>query len=101
MIATGSHTDHVSTYAMGCTECHLDAAGNLAHKNGSVGFAVNFGLTRLGAALGGHYDANGAAPWDAAPVPSQATRAWLCADLYCHSTGEPRGAEALAYAWQL
>ena len=98
VIATGSHTDHVVTYAMTCTECHTNNAGNNAHKNGSVNFAANFGVTRLGANTGGHYDTDGIVPWDPGPVPSQATRTWLCADAFCHSTGEPRGVETRVFS---
>ena len=100
VIATGSHTPHVNagTYALVCVECHTNNVGNNAHKNGSVSFAANFGATRLGASLGGNYDDNGLTPFaTVTPVPSAATSALYCGNLYCHSGGEPRGAEPIAY----
>ena len=97
-IATGSHDVHINKntgYTIACAECHPSGAYTVAHKSGSVNFATNFGATRLGANLGGNYDADGIAPYaTVAPVPSAATSQLYCGNLYCHSTGEPRGGEA-------
>ena len=79
---------------MACTNCHTDNAGNLAHKNGSVSFTVNFGAARIAGLTGGNYDLDGVGPYSTvSPVPSTTTSSRFCGNLYCHSTGEPRGTE--------
>ena len=97
-IATGSHDVHINKstgYTIACADCHPSGAYTVAHKSGSVNFATNFGAARLGANLGGNYDADGSAPYaTVTPMPSAATSQLYCGNLYCHSTGEPRGGEA-------
>ena len=96
-IATGSHDVHINKstgYTLTCTECHPAAGYTNAHKSGSVNFVANFGAARLGANLGGNYDADGIGPFSTvAPTPSAATSQLYCGNVYCHSGGEPRGAE--------
>jgi predicted CxxxxCH...CXXCH cytochrome family protein len=99
-IATGSHGVHVDTYALACTNCHPSAGYTNAHKSGFVNFAANFGATRVPSATGGAYDADGIAPFTTVAnlVPREnGGTGYFCANVYCHSGGEPRGPEAIAY----
>ena len=51
-------------------------------------------------ATGGVYDSNGATGgWaQVAPfTPTTPAHAYYCGNVYCHSTGEPRGAETIVY----
>ncbi|MHB8764513.1 MAG: CxxxxCH/CxxCH domain c-type cytochrome, partial [Deferrisomatales bacterium] len=103
VIASGSHTKHVGTgeYALACTNCHPSAGYTNSHKSGSVNFAVNLGQTRVAAATGGQYDLDGITPFTTVtpltPRENGGT-GYFCTNVYCHSRGEPRGAEAIAYA---
>ena len=66
-----------------------------------MNFAANFGATRAGAiAVGGVYDTNGSAGgWTAVTpfTPTTPPHTYYCGNVYCHSTGEPRGAETIVY----
>jgi predicted CxxxxCH...CXXCH cytochrome family protein len=100
VIATGSHGAHVGTYALSCTNCHPSSGYTNAHKNGFVTFATNFGATRVPSATGGFYDLDGVAPFSTVAnlVPREnGGTGYFCASVYCHSSGEPRGPETIAY----
>ena len=102
-IASGSHDQHINRngYALACTNCHnttgYTAARAGAHGDGSVTFVTNYGATRAGAiAVGGAYDVDGVTGgWVPATgvVPSSPPHAYYCGNVYCHSSGEPRGTE--------
>ncbi len=100
IIGSGSHTAHTGTYALACTNCHDTTGYTTAHKDGVVDFTADFGATRIAAATGGSYDPDGAAngwgTWGGTPIEDG--HAYYCGNIYCHSSGEPRGAEVVAYA---
>ena len=102
-IATGSHDQHINKnqYATGVHELPPERrVHSNAHKSGSVNLVANFGATRYAAWTGGVYDTNGATGgWAAATpfTPTTPPHAYYCGNVNCHSTGEPRGAETIAY----